>query len=203
MFRVLIFLGAIGMAMNVSAAKLLVLGDSLSAGYGIEVQQGWVKLLELRLAQTQYPYTVVNASISGETTQGGISRLPALLETHQPRVVLIELGANDGLRGTPHGPIKANLLELIRQVEEIGAEPVLFGIELPPNYGPYYAKRFSAMFETVAQEAGITYVPFFLRDVALKPELMQRDGLHPNAKAQGLILEAVWTSLDPLLSRLD
>lgn len=199
LFRWVVLCVWLGLSPMLSAATLLVLGDSLSAAYGIEPSKGWVSLLTQRL-QTQYPdIQVVNASISGETTQGGITRLPALLERHQPRWIVLELAANDGLRGMPLKVIERNLTTLIEQSIAAGATPVLVGVHLPPNYGPAYTQRFFTLFETLAERHQIARVPFLMDGVALRPELMQSDGLHPNADAQPLMLENVWRTLHPIL----
>jgi len=182
-----------------SAASLLVLGDSLSAGYGIPREQGWVSLLSQRLQQRGYALDVVNASVSGETTSGGLARLPSLLETHSPALVLIELGANDGLRGTPLEVVRGNLDRLVTQSQQAGARVLLIGNHLPPNYGPQYATAFFNLFAEVADERDVALVPFFLDGVAQNLDLMQRDGLHPSAEAQPRLLETVWSGLEPLL----
>ncbi len=184
---------------SVSARTLLVLGDSLSAAYGISPEQGWVALLETRLQQEYADIRVVNASISGETTQGGITRLPALIKRHQPDWIVLALAANDGLRGMPLGIIERNITTLIELSEDAEAKPLLVGIRLPPNYGVSYTERFYTLFETLAQQYQISRVPFLLDGVALQETLMQSDGLHPNAKAQPLLLENVWPFLQPLL----
>jgi len=182
------------------APRLLVLGDSLSAAYGIEVQQGWVSLLEQRVA-AKYPHRVINASVSGETTGGGLARLPALLEQHKPELVLVELGGNDGLRGYPLSVMKQQLAKIITTSREAGAHVVLVGMQIPPNYGPRYTNRFRDTYTELAEEYDLPLVAFLLADVALKPELMQKDGIHPNAQAQEKILDNVWPVLQPLLER--
>lgn len=171
LFRWVVLCVWLGLSPMLSAATLLVLGDSLSAAYGIEPSKGWVSLLTQRL-QTQHPdIQVVNASISGETTQGGITRLPALLERHQPRWIVLELAANDGLRGMPLKVIERNLTTLIEQSIAAGATPVLVGVHLPPNYGPAYTQRFFSLFETLAERHQIARVPFLMDGVALRPEV--------------------------------
>ncbi|SFG90470.1 acyl-CoA thioesterase-1 [Neptunomonas qingdaonensis] len=171
----------------------------MSAAYGISPEQGWVALLETRLQQEYADIRVVNASISGETTQGGITRLPALIKRHQPDWIVLALAANDGLRGMPLGIIERNITTLIELSEDAEAKPLLVGIRLPPNYGVSYTERFYTLFETLAQQYQISRVPFLLDGVALQETLMQSDGLHPNAKAQPLLLENVWPFLQPLL----
>ena len=171
----------------------------MSAAYGIQPSQGWVALLERRL-EREYPNVkVINASISGETTQGGITRLPALLERHQPQWIVLELAANDGLRGTPIPLIERSLRTLIELSQSHGAIPLLVGVRLPPNYGPAYTNRFFDLFDTLSKEYQISRVPFLMDKVALDRQLMQHDGLHPNAQAQPYLLENVWPFLKPLL----
>ncbi|MDP2524265.1 arylesterase [Neptunomonas phycophila] len=184
---------------NASAQTLLVLGDSLSAAYRLKPEEGWVALLQNRLVEQGADIKVVNASISGETTQGGLTRLPELLNRHQPNWIVLELGANDGLRATPIPRIEQNLRALIDQSQEAGAEPIIVGIQLPPNYGPRYTRRFFGLYESLAQEYELARVPFLLEDVALKPELMQSDGLHPTAEAQPIVLEQVWPTLSSVM----
>ncbi len=184
---------------NASAQTLLVLGDSLSAAYRLKPEEGWVALLQNRLVEQGSDIKVVNASISGETTQGGLTRLPELLNRHQPNWIVLELGANDGLRATPIPRIEQNLRALIDQSQEAGAEPIIVGIQLPPNYGPRYTRRFFGLYESLAQEYKLARVPFLLEDVALKPELMQSDGLHPTAEAQPIVLEQVWPTLSSVM----
>ena len=190
------------LAGTVQAAPLLVLGDSLAAGYGIEPEQGWVQLLRQRLDERGYGLEVVNASVSGETTSGGLSRLPALLDTHQPAVVLIELGANDGLRGTPLNIVQSNLDALVDKAQQSGARVLLIGNRLPPNYGPQYTGAFFELFARVAAQREIPLVPFLLDGVAQDWDLMQNDGYHPTAQAQPRLLENVWPALQPLLDTL-
>ncbi len=195
----LLVLVSIIVSSSVSARTLLVLGDSLSAAYGISPEQGWVALLETRLQQEYADIRVVNASISGETTQGGVTRLPALLKRHQPDWIVLELAANDGLRGMPLALIERNISTLIKLSAEAKATPLLVGIRLPPNYGVSYTERFYTLFEALAQQYEISRVPFLLDGIALQETLMQSDGLHPNANAQPLLLENVWPYLQPLL----
>lgn len=168
------------------AQKLLILGDSLSAAYGLQQQQGWVHLL-----QQNTQWQLINASISGETTAGGMARLPALLEQHQPDAVLIELGGNDGLRGFAVDSVKSNLNEIITLVKQHTATPILMQIRIPPNYGPRYGQQFSAIYPQLAKNHEITLWPFFMEEIALKQELMQGDGIHPNSEAQPLISDFV------------
>ncbi len=174
---------------------LLVIGDSLSAGYGIDLEDGWISLLQNRLAQQDYGYRVINASISGDTTTGGLTRLPRALELHQPDIVLIELGGNDGLRGTPIFVMKNNLAAMIEAAQETGAQVVLAGMRIPPNYGADYAEEFAAVYPDLAAEYETALIDFFLAGVALEPDMMQTDNIHPNQKGQPLLLENAWAVL--------
>ena len=185
---------------SATAGTLLVLGDSLSAGYGLEPGQGWVELLEQRLEQRGESWRVINASISGDTTAGGRARLPAALERHRPDVLLLELGANDGLRGLSLAAMQDNLGAMIEQAHATGARVLLIGMRMPPNYGPRYTRAFTAIYEELASEHGVPLVPFLLERVALEANLMLPDNLHPNARAQPLLLDTVWPTLAPLLS---
>jgi acyl-CoA thioesterase-1 len=178
---------------------IIVLGDSLSAGYGVKIQEGWVSLLAKRLASEGYGYRVVNASVSGETTQGGLARLPRALETHKPAIVIVELGGNDGLRGLPLAASRENLRKTVELSQAAKAKVVLVGMVIPPNYGQRYGQEFRDMFSTLAKTQSLAFVPFFLDQVALNPELMQDDGIHPNAKGQPQMLENLWPKLKPLL----
>jgi acyl-CoA thioesterase-1 len=177
------------------ARTLLVIGDSLSAGYGIDLEDGWVSLLQNRLTEQEYGYRVVNASISGDTTTGGVTRLPRALELHQPDIVLIELGGNDGLRGTPIFVMRNNLAAMIEAAQQTGAEVVLAGMQMPPNYGADYAGDFADVYKDLAAEYETALIEFFLAGVALDPNMMQADNLHPNEKGQPLLLENAWAVL--------
>jgi acyl-CoA thioesterase-1 len=188
------------LSQSVWGGTLLVFGDSLSAGYGVEAGQGWVDLLAQRLEEKKLPYRVVNASISGDTSAGGLSRISAELKRHQPDILVLELGANDGLRGLPLNAMKNNLSSIIRLAKAAGTKVVLLGMQMPPNYGPRYTERFSAIYGELAREQQLPLVPFLLQKVALDPSLMQTDNLHPNAKGQPLLLETVWPVLQPLLA---
>ena len=179
--------------------SVVVLGDSLSAGYGLRIQESWVHLLEQRLAAQGYEYRVVNASVSGETTQGGLARLPRVLETHKPDVVIVELGGNDGLRGLPLATSRDNLEKAIELARNAKARVLLVGMVIPPNYGPRYGQQFRDMFAALAQQYRLSFVPFFLDKVALNPDLMQADGIHANARGQPQLLENLWPKLKPLL----
>ena len=180
---------------------LLVFGDSLSAAYGLSTNQGWVHLLGERAARSGLDWRVVNASISGETTAGGLRRLPTDLQRHKPNVVVIALGANDALRGQPIAGIRANLEKMIRMVREARAEPVLVGIMIPPNYGIEYAARFRDIYAEIAKRERVALVPFLLDGIADKPDLFLPDQLHPAAAAQPRILDNVWPALEPLLRK--
>ena len=180
---------------------VLVFGDSLSAAYGIATRDGWVALLGEKLARERPGWRVVNASVSGETTAGGLRRLPEDLKRHGPSIVVIALGANDGLRGLPVAATGANLEAMIRLSREARAEPVLAGLQLPPNYGIEYAREFREQFPRIAKARKVPLVPFLLEGIADRPELFQADQLHPGAKAQARILDNVWPSVEPLLRR--
>ncbi|MDF1644413.1 MAG: arylesterase [Pseudomonadales bacterium] len=183
------------------ANTLIVLGDSISAGYGIPAGSGWVDLLQQRLDTQGIEWKVVNASISGETTKGGLARLPALLERHQPSIVVIELGGNDGLRGYPLARIRANLETMLQLNQKAGAQTILAGMRLPPNYGDRYAKPFFEQYAKLARQYKTGLVPFFLDGVATQQGLMQEDGIHPTEIAQERLLDQVWKSLEPMLKR--
>ncbi len=178
---------------------ILVMGDSLSAAFGINPNDGWVNLLQQRLDGQRSGYQVVNASVSGETTAGGLNRLPRLLNQHRPEIVILELGANDGLRGLPLIGMKSNLSQMIEQSLQAGARVLILGMKLPPNYGPAYTHQFHENYLSLAKRFQQSVVPFFLDKVALRPELVQADGLHPTKQAQSLLLETVWPQLIPLL----
>lgn len=185
-----------GAAQAATRPVLLVMGDSLSAAYGIEQQAGWVSLLQARLDGKAQ---VVNASISGETSSGAAARLPDLLGQHEPDIVVLELGGNDGLRGLPPGQFEANMAAMIEASQASGAEVLLLGIDIPPNYGRAYRDAFTGVYTRLAEEFELPLVPFLLEGVALEEELMQADGIHPTAAAQPRILENVWPRLAPLL----
>jgi acyl-CoA thioesterase-1 len=180
---------------------VMVFGDSLSAAYGLATAQGWVALLGERIARDKLPWNVVNASVSGDTTAGGLRRLPDDLKRHRPSLVVIALGANDGLRGQPVAVARANLEEMIRLARAARAEPVLVGLMIPPNYGIEYAREFRELYPQLARKSRVALVPFLLDGVADRRELFQNDQLHPTAAAQPLILDNVWPTLEPLLRR--
>ena len=183
-----------------SASKtLLVLGDSISAEYGLPRDSGWVSLLQTRLSDDKLQVSVVNASISGETTAGGLTRLPALLQQHKPAVLIIELGGNDGLRGLSLAATQSNLREMIKSADRIGARVLLLGMRVPPNYGPDYSKRFAAMYQGLARERNVKLVPFLFAGLEDTERFFQQDRIHPNQRAQMVMLDNVWPSLRSLL----
>ena len=180
---------------------ILVLGDSLSAALGIRPEQGWVALLAQRLQTQGYGYQIVNASVSGETTSGGLERLPRVLQLHQPGTVILELGANDGLRGLPVDETRENLAHMVRLSQAAGARVLLVGMRIPPNYGPRYTEAFARMFPELANQYHLPLVPFLLEKVALDPTRMQQDGMHPNARGEPPVLDTLWPYLKPLLKK--
>lgn len=183
-----------------SQNTLLVVGDSISAAYGVPSETAWVQLLQDRLERQGLAWTVVNASISGETTDGGLRRLPALLEKDQPAVVVIELGGNDGLRGFPPNVIEDNLAEMIELVLDAGATPLLVGMQIPPNYGQRYTQMFADIFRTLSDRYDVGLVPFFLDGIYDQNGMMQGDGIHPTEEAQRLLLDNLWPRLQPLIN---
>ncbi len=182
------------------ATTILVLGDSLSAGYGLRSSEDWPTLLQTRLAREGFRHTVVNASVSGETSSGGRSRLPAVLERHKPDLLILELGANDGLRGLQPKLLKDNLTTMIRAAKAAGTRVLLVGMMLPPNYGEAYNRRFQGAFVEAAREQSVPLVPFLLDGFAAKREMFQPDGIHPTAAAQRIMLDNVWEKLKPMLA---
>lgn len=178
---------------------LLVMGDSISAAYGMDLESGWVQLLQQRLKQRGYNYQVINASISGDTSAGGLGRLPRLLEQYTPSVVVIELGGNDGLRGYPIKQLRENLITMGELARASGARVMFLPMEVPPNLGPRYTQHFRESFEVAAQACDGVIGPFILDNVAIEPALMQADGIHPTADAQPILLDNVWPGLEPLL----
>ncbi|TAL90142.1 MAG: arylesterase [Rhodanobacter sp.] len=195
----LVFLCGIGSAQAAAPKTVLVLGDSLSAAHNIPLESGWVYLLHVRLAKMVPKWTVVNASISGETSVSGRNRLPALLEKYHPQVLVLELGANDGLRGLPLSALRENLAAMIELAQQRKVRVLLLGIELPVNYGPQYRDGLRAIYAGLAQERHAALLPFLLDGVALDPALMQDDGMHPVAAAEPHVLDNVWRRLQPLL----
>jgi acyl-CoA thioesterase I len=195
----LFFLVLSPLAAAASPGRILVYGDSLSASYGIGQQEGWVALLQERLRKSGLDYTVANASISGETTSGGATRIAQTLSREKPRVVIVELGANDGLRGLPVAQMKDNLNKIVRAAKSAGSRVLLVGMKMPPNYGPAYTREYEEAFRQLAREHKLALVPHFLEGIAERRELFQADQLHPTAQAQPILLEAVWKELRPLL----
>ncbi len=181
---------------------ILVLGDSLSAGHGLSTDQGWVALLQRRLQHQGYPYRVVNASISGDTTRGGLNRLPLALQRHKPEVVIVELGGNDGLRGLPMDEIQRNLATIVSTSRNHGAKVLLVGVRLPPNYGAAYVKKFHDIYRRLEKTYQVPLVPYLLDGIGGHDELMQADRLHPRAEAQSRMLDNVWPHLFSILKRL-
>lgn len=178
---------------------ILVLGDSISAGYGLDAGQGWVHLLDQKLKSQGSRYKVANASVSGETTAGGLARLPALLARHQPKLVLVELGGNDGLRALPVKSLRSNLEQIVELSRKAGAMPVMFEMRIPQNYGPAYTQAFARTFVDVSADKKVPLVPFLLMQFVSDPTYFQEDGIHPAAPAQPQILEAAWPTIQPLL----
>lgn len=195
----MIVLAVIAWPASAADRAIVVVGDSLSSGYGLGTDASWVAMLENRLAREAYGYEVVNASIAGDTSAGGLARLPRLLELHEPAVVVIELGGNDGLRGQPVGRLRENLARMIELSQGTGARVLLTGIQIPPNYGPAYTEAFSSVYRELAEEYEVALVPFFMEGVALDSARMQGDGIHPNASGQEPLLENVWRVLEDLL----
>jgi acyl-CoA thioesterase-1 len=196
---IVIFLFVFIVAGNAQAASILVWGDSLSAGYGLKPKEDWPTLLQTRLKQKGFRHTVINGSVSGETSAGGLSRLPSAIKRHKPNLVILELGANDGLRGLQPRLMANNLDEMIRLVRSSGARVLLVGMELPPNYGHAYTRRFQQSFADVANQAKVPFVPFLLDGFADQREMFQRDGIHPTAEAQERIVDNIWKQLAPML----
>ncbi|UXZ98570.1 arylesterase [Pseudomonas phytophila] len=182
-----------------AAGTVLIVGDSISAAFGLDTRIGWVALLEQRMKQEGFTDKVINASISGDTSAGGRARLPALLAEHKPQLVILELGGNDGLRGQQPTQLQQNLASMIDSSRDAGAKVLLLGMQIPPNYGPRYTNAFKEVYTNLAAEKKVPLVPFFLEGVGGVPELMQADGLHPAANAQQKLLENVWPTLKPLL----
>ena len=186
-------------AQGAVAGTLLVVGDSISAAFGLDSRQGWVALLEKRLSEEGFEHSVVNASISGDTSAGGAARFSALLAEHKPELVIIELGGNDGLRGQPPAQLQQNLASMIDKSQSAGADVLLLGMRLPPNYGARYTTSFAQVFADLAEQKKVPMVPFFLEGVGGVPGMMQADGIHPTESAQAVLLENVWPTLKPLL----
>jgi acyl-CoA thioesterase-1 len=200
---VLAVLWVAGLSMAYADAPvILVFGDSISAGYGLpRVEQGWVAMLQAKLKQQGYGYDVVNASVSGETTEGGLARLPRALGLHHPQIVILELGGNDGLRALPIAGMRSDLSRMIDLSKAAGAQVLLIGMRIPPNYGAAYTEQFSRVYADLAQTLHVPAVPFLLDGIALNADLMQADGIHPNQAGQPRLLENVWPALGPLLKQ--
>jgi len=186
-------------AQGAVAGTLLVVGDSISAAFGLDSRQGWVALLEKRLDEEGFEHAVVNASISGDTSAGGAARLSALLAEHKPELVIIELGGNDGLRGQPPAQLQQNLASMVEKSQQAGAKVLILGMRLPPNYGARYTTSFAQVFADLAEQKKVPLVPFFLEGVGGVPGMMQADGIHPTESAQAVLLDNVWPTLKPLL----
>ncbi len=197
----LFFISFVAWSLPAQAAnpKILIYGDSLSAAYGIAQQQGWVALLKEKLHAESLDYDIINASISGETTSGGLTRFEKTLQQTQPKIVILELGANDGLRGLPVKDMQKNLASMILQGKQSGAKILLIGMRIPPNYGPKYTDEFSQTYVNLASQHNVALVPFMLDHIAAKPDLIQQDGLHPNVLGQPIILKNIWPALQKLL----
>lgn len=181
------------------APSIVILGDSLSAAYNMETRDAWPSLLQARLNQDGYDWRVFNSSITGDTTQGGLARLPRLLERHQPGIVILALGGNDGLRGLSTEVTRDNLASMIELAQAQGAKVILAGIRIPPNYGSQYVQEFEGIYPTLSERYATALVPFFMEGVALQPGMMQPDGVHPSVEAQPVLLDNVWAVLQPLL----
>jgi len=192
-------LGLMLAAQNAAAGTVLIVGDSISAAFGLDTRAGWVSLLEQRLEREGFKDDVVNASITGDTSANGSARLAPLLAEHKPALVILELGGNDGLRGMPPAQLQQNLASMIDRSQAAGAKVLLLGMQLPPNYGARYTKAFADVYPQLAEQKNVPLVPFFLDGVGGVPALMQADGIHPAANAQGKLLENVWPALKPLL----
>jgi acyl-CoA thioesterase-1 len=201
MLRTCVFLILLFAANVASAATIVVLGDSLSAGRGIDVRRGWVQLLQERLQHEGYRYRVVNASISGDTSAGALARLPRALKEFHPQILIVEIGGNDGLQGLSLDELEKNLQRIIHLGRRADARILLLGVRIPPNYGPQYTRQFHSLYARAARHSGVALVPFFLEGVAGNPALMQTDGIHPRVAGQARLLNNVWAGLKPLLVR--
>jgi len=188
-------------AANKTPASILVLGDSLSGAWGINTDEGWVALLQQKLSKQGFDYKVINASVSGDTTRTGLSRIESALQQHKPAVVIVALGGNDGLRGLAFSEIESSLASIIERCQKDGAQVLLSGVRLPPNYGPVYIEQFAALYERLSGQYNVPLVPRMLDQVAENRALMQQDGIHPKAEAQAQIMQNVWVGLEPMLTR--
>jgi acyl-CoA thioesterase-1 len=199
---VLLILGVAGISARAETPAILVFGDSISAGYGLaHVEEGWVEMLRAKIKAAGYDYQVINASVSGETTAGGLARLPRALALHHPQIVIIELGGNDGLRALPIDQMRSNVSRMVDLAAGSGARVLLLGMRIPPNYGPEFTEKFRSVFVDVARDKKVPFVPFLLADIALSPALMQADGVHPNELGQPKLLANVWPTLKPILRK--
>jgi acyl-CoA thioesterase-1 len=199
---VLLVLGFAAFSARADAPAILIFGDSISAGYGLaHVERGWVEMLRVKLKNEGYGYQVINASVSGETTAGGLARLPRALALHHPQIVIIELGGNDGLRALPIDQMRTNLAKMVDLSTGVGARVLLLGIRMPPNYGVEFTEKFSSVFVDVAHDKKAPLVPFVLAGIALSPDLIQADGMHPNELGQPQLLANVWPGLKPILRK--
>jgi acyl-CoA thioesterase-1 len=198
----LLLLVLVNVSAKAEAPVILVFGDSISAGYGLtRVEEGWVELLRTRLKSEGYGYQVVNASVSGETTAGGLARLPRALELHHPKIVILELGGNDGLRALPVPQMRSNFQQMINLSTASGAKILILGMRIPPNYGPQYTSQFEAVYGDLARADKLPLVPFLMDHIALQPKLMQSDDIHPNEDGQPVLLDNVWPVLRPMLQK--
>ena len=188
-------------AANKTPDSILVLGDSLSGAWGIDTDEGWVALLQQKLSKQGFDYKVINASVSGDTTRTGLSRIESALQQHKPAVVIVALGGNDGLRGLAFSEIESSLASIIERCQKDGAQVLLSGVRLPPNYGPVYIEQFAALYERLSGQYNVPLVPRMLDQVAENRALMQQDGIHPKAEAQAQIMQNVWVGLEPMLTR--
>lgn len=202
LFLLLTFVTSLTYAQNTTSGttKILVMGDSLSTGYGIDIQQGWVNLLEKEITK-KHAVQIINASVSGETSSGGNTRLPALLTEHKPDIVILELGGNDGLRGQPLKLLEKNLQTMIDASKKNGAQVLLAGMQIPPNYGPRYSTQFKTLYTQLAEKNQAALIPFLLEGIGGNSELIQRDGIHPTAEAQPIIVKNVQPELEKLLQQ--
>lgn len=201
-YSLIITIGSLASANASTEQTMVILGDSLSAAYGIDEEQGWVQLLRNRLSDNNIKIRVINASISGETTGGGLNRLSKILREYQPKLLVIELGGNDGLRGYPIKHMKKNLQKMIKMAQDQQAKVILLGMKIPPNYGQRYSELFYNSYLSTAEKMGVALVPFFLEGVATNPELMQTDGIHPTVEGQPRMLNNVWGTLFKALKKL-
>jgi len=199
MFKICLIFVITLFSSTLMAKSIVVLGDSISASYGMDAEKGWVAILQRKLEQQNEVYTIFNESISGDTTAGGLARIDNALTQYKPELILLELGANDGLRGLSPKKMKSNLAEIIKRARKAGAKVLLLSMRIPPNYGKRYVDMFYNVYPQLAEEMEVSYVPFILEGVALSKEMMQKDGLHPNAKAQAIIANKIWKYLYPIL----